>query len=110
MKRIIFIICVIALFFGGCARYAKDINAISLGMTKQEVIERLGNPASISATKGVEYLNYRYYEDDKDMWWGITHPYYVQIIDGKVTAYGRHGDFGVAEDAQQRQKIDIQVK
>jgi outer membrane protein assembly factor BamE (lipoprotein component of BamABCDE complex) len=76
----------------GCAT-AHKINGISLGMTKQEVIETLGQPVSTSATTGVEYLNYRFSETDDHAFNGVTTPYFVRIVGGKVESYGRLGDF-----------------
>lgn len=89
MKNLIIIMCAF-LLLAGCVKMAREINVISLGMTKQEVISRLGDPVSISATEGREYLNYRFLEQGED--WE-TSPYYVRLANGKVDAYGRQGDF-----------------
>lgn len=90
----------------GCAT-AHKMNNISLGMTKQQVIQTLGPPASTSATTGVEYLNYRFSETDDHAFAGISTPYYVQILDGKVAAYGRSGDFKVPET---KSTIDLNIR
>lgn len=87
----------------GCATSHK-INKISLGMTKQQVTEALGPPVSTSATSGVEYLNYRFSETDDHAFNGTTTPYFVRIVNGKVDAYGRLGDF----DSTKR-SIDINI-
>jgi len=76
-------------------------------MTKQQVIATLGTPVSTSATTGVEYLNYRFSETDDHAFNGITTPYYVRIVDGKVVAYGRSDDFKVPET---KSTVDVNIK
>lgn len=104
--RNIFWLLLILLTLVGCATSHK-INNISLGMTKQQVIGTLGTPVSTSATAGVEYLNYRFSETDDHAFHGVTTPYYVQIVDGKVIAYGRSGDFKVPET---KSTVDVNIK
>jgi hypothetical protein len=89
------LLCAIALIsvISGCATAGK-INQISLGMTKAEAIAVMGDPVSTRATEGVEFLTYRLSETADDAARGITTPYYVRIVDGRVDAYGREGDFG----------------
>lgn len=87
----------------GCAT-AHKMNTVGVGMTKQQVIGVLGPPASTSATSGVEYLNYRFSETDDHAFQGITTPYFVRIVNGKVDAYGRLGDF----DSTKR-SIDVNI-
>ena len=74
------------------------MNSVSIGMTKQEVISVLGPPTSISAKEGAEYLNYRFFETGLAAYHGITSPYFVRIINGKVESYGRLGDFDSTKD------------
>ena len=81
------------------------MNSVSVGMTKQQVIEVLGPPVSTSAKQGVEYLNYRFSETSDHAFEGVTTPYFVRIIGGKVDAYGRLGDFDST-----RSTIDLNVK
>lgn len=82
----------ISITFIGCATSSK-INNIALGMSKQETIEKLGLPVSVSAQNGVEYLNYALSETDDDAFYGRTTRYYVRIMDNKVESFGRTGDF-----------------
>jgi hypothetical protein len=82
----------------GCAT-ADRINAVSLGMTKAEVIRAIGQPISTSAANGVEILNYALREG-----FGFARantPYSVQIVDGHVVSYGRQGDFGTPPQTNQ---------
>jgi outer membrane protein assembly factor BamE (lipoprotein component of BamABCDE complex) len=81
------------------------MNSVSLGMTKQQVIEALGPPVSTSATQGVEYLNYRFSETPYHANYGLSTPYFVRIVGGKVDAYGRLGDF-----QENKTTIDLNVK
>jgi hypothetical protein len=86
------IIIFIAVFFlFGCAGSSKKMNLLKLGMTKQEVIDAIGEPASTSAKRNTVYLNYHlssggFYND----------AYYVRLLDGKVDAYGKAGDFNLS--------------
>ena len=82
-------ILVLSLLMIGCSS-SKKINQISIGMTRDQVIEQMGKPNSTSAKDDVEYLNYKlasgsFFRDD----------YYVRLVDGQVDAYGRSGDFGM---------------
>jgi hypothetical protein len=73
-----------------CAPSADKLNQLRLNMTRDEVLAAIGPPGSTSETAGVLYLRYRLSSD------AITHEeYYVRLIDGKVDAYGRLGDFGL---------------
>ena len=62
-------------------------------MSKAEVLKIMGKPASITADKDAEYLNYALAEG---MTWGsgslaVATPYEIKIKDGKVESYGRAG-------------------
>lgn len=102
MRLIIILTAVLTIV--GCAT-AKKMNRLSLGMTKKEVIAELGDPTSTSATDGVEYLNYRLSETSDHDFYGITTPYYVRLIDGKVDSYGRMGDFDSSKIPTKRLEI-----
>jgi Short C-terminal domain len=71
-------------------------------MTKQEVI--------------AEYLNYALSETDDHAFYGITKPYFVRLVDGRVESYGRTGDFdstktpAVRLESDQNVKQDVQVR
>lgn len=101
MRIALFLIFVLA--FAGCATSGK-INKISIGMTKEQAIQVMGKPDSVSATSGTEYLNYRLSETSDHAFYGITTPYFVRIIDGKVESFGRLGDF----DSTKSPSIQIQ--
>lgn len=77
---------------------------------------RNGHPASVSAQGRSEYLNYSLSETDDQALYGITRPYYVRLVDGRVESYGRTGDFDstktptVRLESDQTIKQDVQVK
>jgi len=69
---------------------ASKINAIDIGMSKDEVIAAMGEPDSTSAIDNSLFLRYK-------LWAGGPYldDYFVEFKDGKVSAYGRVGDFGL---------------
>lgn len=103
MRNNLVLVIIILLNFG-CATAGK-LNKISLGMTKAEVIDVMGNPTSTSAKNGVEYMHYALYETNTAAQNGAPSPYFVRIIDGKVEAYGRHGEFAKPKKIEIDQKI-----
>jgi len=90
MKKLALLLSILSL--SSCATSGK-INNIQVGMVKSEVIEKMGSPVSVSATKGTEYLNYKLSETDDDAFRGWSTPYYVRLVNGKVDSFGRSGDF-----------------
>jgi len=105
MKKLL-VLLVVVLMVGGCVTMASKINTVSLGMTKQEVIARLGDPDSMSAIKDIEYMNYTFRES---LALGtFPEKYFVRLRNGKVDAYGRHGDFGTTEIP--KTVVDLNVK
>ncbi len=86
MKPIISMI--LALFLFGCASTPGHIrpgkvSQISVGMTKQEVINAIGPPESASAGKDEETL---YYVEERPWWnWARIR---VHLSNGKVTDFG----------------------
>lgn len=84
---------VLLLTLGGCSRPSSDLSRLSLGMSKAEVIQLLGNPRETSVAEGVEVLRYEYVPGDSALsawWWGrrAEEPYFVRLRDGKVSAWG----------------------
>ena len=111
----------IALLAGCATAESRKMNQVSLGMTKQQVIEVLGPPLSTSAKSGVEYLNYRFAEPGRradalsDAMKGLprtdpTTPYYVRLIEGRVESYGRLGDFDSTKTPETKSTIDLNIK
>ena len=98
----------VAVMLVGCATSGK-INTVSLGMTKSEVIAAMGDPVSVSAQAGAEYLNYKLSETDDDAFRGWTTPYYVRLVNGIVESYGRMGDFDSTKPTTVRLETDENV-
>lgn len=115
MKYLIAVLAMI-LALSGCAATANKISSVQLGMTKVDVLKVMGEPTSVSAQGGAEYLNYALTETDDDAFMGRTKPYYVRLINGKVESYGRTGDFDstktptVRLESDQSIKQDVQIK
>ena len=95
MNKILALLITLMMF--GCAT-AYKMNKVGLGMTKQEVIQAIGKPVSVSAQGKSEYLNYKLSETSDDAFYGLTTPYYVRLVGGEVESYGRMGDFDSAKD------------
>ena len=86
----IIVIFIAVIFLFGCAGSSRKMNQLNLGMTKQEVIEAIGEPTNTSAKRNTEYLNYHLTTGGF-----YTSVYYVRLLDGKVDAYGQAGDFNL---------------
>jgi len=56
--RIIVVILSVAFLFG-CSGSHQKMNSLKIGLTKQEVIEAIGEPNLASASGKLEYLKYR---------------------------------------------------
>jgi hypothetical protein len=93
----------------GCATAGK-IGRVKLGMTREEVVSAIGSPASVSAQGRAEYLNYALSETSDQAFYGVTVPYYVRLVDGRVESYGRSGDFDSTKTPTVRLETDQAVK
>lgn len=74
-----------------CSRWdgrirGSDLTNVRLGMTKQQVIEVLGNPQSMGASD--KYEVFRYYEDHGN-WRHVYHG--LVFVDDKLKFYGLSG-------------------
>lgn len=65
---------------------AADMNALSLGMSRADVVQRMGAPISTDATANSETLHYRKMERVGG-WWPTG--YLVKLEGGKVVAFGK---------------------
>jgi hypothetical protein len=92
MKIKILIIGLAALLTAGCLTSASKINAVQIGMTKEQVLKIMGPPASITADTNAVYLNYALSENGPQF--GVPYvatPYEIKLVNGKVESYGRAG-------------------
>ena len=101
---------VFVLFLVSACATANKISGVQLGMTKDEVVKVMGKPTSVSAQGKSEYLNFALSETDDQAFYGITVPYYVRLVDGKVESYGRTGDFDSTKTPTIRLESDQTVK
>lgn len=107
MKFLLSILLVVLI--GGCATSSK-INGVQLGMSRADVVAVMGEPVSISAKGGAQYLNYALSETSDDAFYDRTTPYYVRLVDGEVDSYGRMGDFDSTQTPTVRIESDQPVK
>jgi hypothetical protein len=81
------LVAVIALILAGCVATPNSA-ALRVGMTKAEAVAAMGQPTSVSAQGGLEYLNYSITETSPSSYSSFTRPYYVRLVDGHVEAFG----------------------
>ncbi|MDR0723990.1 MAG: hypothetical protein LBF23_02260 [Endomicrobium sp.] len=77
---------------------AYKMNKLELGMTKTEVIKKIGEPDSTSAQGRSVYLMYNLYETSDDSYNGHYTKYFVRLIDDRVESFGQIGDFDSTKD------------
>ena len=83
---------ILTLMLLGCSGMT-NLNKISIGMTKQQVIEELGNPDSVSANESQEVLIYNFWKEFWDREPGqYSERYFVTLKSNKVVSYGKAGD------------------
>lgn len=70
----------------GCVTHSSKISGVSIGMSKAEALKIMGKPASVTADREAEYLNYSLLER-----FGVVQPYTIRVVSGKVDSYGRAG-------------------
>lgn len=89
---------------------ADQLNQLSIGMPKGEVLKRLGSPKTVSATDGIEYLHYSWVKTVIAADGNFPEDYYVAIKNGQVASYGRNGDFDSAKLPAHRIEIDQTIR
>jgi hypothetical protein len=119
MKKIIIMLMLVLLT--NCAT-TKEVNTVSLGMTKAEVLRIMGTPRGVSAIEGVEYLEYHLWRGygvgsewaEAPRWernfWDPVEIFFVRLKEGKVDAYGKKGDFDFTKVPETKETIDLNIK
>lgn len=118
MRKFISMLITLVIFVGCAAPAArsmsKNMNNISLGMSKAQVMDAMGEPSSVSAIDGTEYMSYilcsktgTLMQDYRCVRWD---DFYVRIKQGKVESYGRKGDFDSTRVPESKRTLDINVK
>lgn len=108
MRSLLSAVALVALL-SACATASK-ISGVQIGMNKDQVVKVMGKPASTSAQGRSEYLNFALSETDDQAFVGVTVPYYVRLIDGKVESFGRAGDFDSTKTPTVRIESDQVVR
>ena len=87
------VLLVLGVALAGCQAMiygtAVDLNALSIGMTKAEVIAIMGSPVSVSADAAEEHFIYKRMKHAISEW---PRTYVVTFKDGKVVKYGEQYD------------------
>jgi tetratricopeptide (TPR) repeat protein len=109
----------VSLALAGCVSSTAHLNSVSIGMTKPEVIQAMGQPTSTRGSSNVEYLMYHLASQP----WiaraaaykqGVTgygeDEYYVRLINGRVDAYGEQGDFDSTHIPEQKLDVDVNMR
>ena len=118
MKNIL-ILLIISFIMSGCMHPApkemsRSMNSASIGMTKQQVIQSMGEPNSVSAINGTVYMNYLLCE--KTASWVrerrciLWNKYYVRLRNAKVDSYGKLGDFDSTKVPEKKHTFDVNIK
>jgi len=106
------LIIVVSVALTGClSPTAGKINNISVGMSKKEVIETMGNPNSSAAPGGgVELLRYTLSENSDQQLMGYGNEYFVRLVNGRVESYGRMGDFNSTKNPTYNLNVDQTIR
>jgi hypothetical protein len=111
------IVTVVACLIAGCATSSKNMNQLSVGMSKAQVIQILGDPETTRASTGVEFLIYslkerntKPFETPLPFPIAIQGKYFVKLVQGHVESYGQVGDFDSTKPFETKQQIDLNVK
>jgi S1-C subfamily serine protease len=88
---------VVVLVATGCATpgssfFRPNLRAISVGMTEQEVISRLGEPHEVAQQATTTYFTYNF-DHPFDGRPAIVASYFVRFVRGQVESFGQKGDF-----------------
>jgi hypothetical protein len=86
-------------------------------MTKAEVLRVMGQPQSVSAKDGLEYLLYTLGEGMKvtndasgrTNFDQVKNLYFVRLKGGAVESFGRVGDFDSTKIPETKQTIDVNI-
>ena len=103
MNKIVIYLLVVLVSMSGCMS-SPNMAKINLGMSKQDVISKLGNPRNVAAQGNYEYFTYEGEASYADGKLGGEY-YFVRFVGGKVESYGRRGDF----DSTKNPAVDINL-
>lgn len=95
MKKAMIVVALLVLL-AGCTGFASRLNRLDTGITKDEVVRVMGQPHTTSRSGAHEYLMYDLYPNA----WEPAHAYFVLLVNGRVTKWGREGDFRTTDTVQ----------
>ena len=105
----ILLITIFGFLLVGCATTSR-LNQISLGMTKEQVIQKAGKPTSVAAQDNMEIFRYYLYQPlGQGM---IDEPrtdYFVRFKNGLVESYGKMGDFDSTKVPETKTTVDLNI-
>lgn len=97
----------------GCNKPEVDFTLISLGMTKEEVIAKIGKPTRVSVQREMEYFEYEAYDKRGIAGVGYVKEHfrfrYIRFYGGKVESFGEKGDFDTTKTPTSRVEVDKKV-
>lgn len=110
MKKLITIILFSASLTSCSGFSGSDLNYISLGMSKRELIDEIGTPKSTRASGGLEYLIYEEIDCPiKTKMCLYRENYFVKLAYGKVESYGKVGDFNSTKNKTVNQNVKQEI-
>ena len=120
MKRALILpVATVAFFVIGCKspQAEADLTRISIGMSKEQVIQAIGKPTRVAVQGPFEYLEYEAFDTQVTAWsWADKtniRAMYVRLVNGRVESFGKKGDFdstkNPATDLNVNHKIESKV-
>lgn len=93
----------------GCTKPDLDFERIRLGMTKNEVIARFGNPTRTSVVGNADLFEYEAYDHYGAMIIN-RRSQFVRFVNGRVEAYGKLEDLDAAKPSASRLEAGKEVR
>jgi hypothetical protein len=85
MKKFIAIILLVLIALPGCAWYTTNMRKVSVGMTRNQVMEAIGDPKSVNESKRSDGNLQEVWEYPA----GGDSKYWIYFSNGKVTSWKR---------------------
>jgi len=106
-------VVLVIFFLAGCGTItAKKMNRLSIGMSKAEVLGVMGDPATTKADEKIEILEYKLMTDMQEWWTSSSDQrqnFWIVLEHGKVTKFGRAGDWGMAQPDTHKHIIEAEI-
>lgn len=92
----------------GCTKPDLDVTKLRVGMTKKEVLERVGGPSKTTVANDTEVLEYEAY----DRYGAIkinSRTQYVRLVNGRVDAFGTQEDLKAGRPSRRAQEARVKA-